>query len=97
MARVKSKKYAGVYLNKLVDGDITYSINYKDAENKKNWFTVGKKSSGITETYAYNKRNEFINKVTISCLLKYLSLKLSTFKDLTFFNGLETVMPLSMA
>lgn len=65
MARVKSKKYAGVYLNKLADGDVTYSINYKDAENKKTWFTVGKKSSGITETYAFNKRNEFINKVKL--------------------------------
>ncbi|MCK9455285.1 MAG: hypothetical protein M0Q20_09040, partial [Sulfurimonas sp.] len=65
MARVKSKKYAGVYLNKLTDGDITYSINYKDAENKKTWFTVGKKSSGITEIYAYNKRNEFINKIKL--------------------------------
>jgi len=33
LARVKSKKYAGVYLNKLTDGDVTYSVNYKDAEN----------------------------------------------------------------
>ncbi len=65
MARVRSKKYSGVYLNKLSDGDVTYSINYKDTENKKTWFTVGKKSSGITETYAYNKRNEFINKVKL--------------------------------
>ncbi|MDD2652976.1 MAG: hypothetical protein PHX44_07985 [Sulfurimonas sp.] len=65
MARVKSKKYAGVYLNKLADGDITYSINYKDTDNKKVWFTVGKKSNGITETYAYNKRNEFINKIKL--------------------------------
>lgn len=65
MARVRSKKYAGVYLNKLSDGDITYSINYKDTENKKIWFTVGKKSNGITEIYAYNKRNEFINKVKL--------------------------------
>ncbi|QHG90382.1 site-specific integrase [Sulfurimonas sp. CVO] len=65
MARVRSKKYSGVYLNKLTDGDITYSINYKDAENKKTWFTVGKKSNGITETYAYNKRNEFINKIKL--------------------------------
>lgn len=65
MARIKSKKYTGVYLNKLADSDVTYSINYKDAENKKVWFTVGKKSNGITETYAYNKRNEFINKIKL--------------------------------
>lgn len=65
MARVRSKKYSGVYVNKLSNGDITYSINYKDADNKKVWFTVGKKSSGITETYAYNKRNELINKIKL--------------------------------
>ncbi|HUH41986.1 MAG TPA: site-specific integrase [Sulfurimonas sp.] len=65
MARVRSKKYSGVYLNKLSDGDITYSINYKDIDNKKTWFTVGKKSNGITEIYAYNKRNEFINKIKL--------------------------------
>ena len=28
-------------------------------------FTVGKKSNGITETYAYNKRNEFVNKIKL--------------------------------
>ncbi|MCW8895457.1 site-specific integrase [Sulfurimonas sp.] len=65
MARVRSRKYSGVYLNKLSDGDITYSINYKDIDNKKTWFTVGKKSNGITEIYAYNKRNEFINKIKL--------------------------------
>lgn len=62
MARVKSKKYTGVYQNKLANGDISYSINYKDNDGKKVWFTVGKKSEGITEIYAYNKRNEFVNK-----------------------------------
>lgn len=62
MSRVKSRKYTGVYQNKLVSGDISYSINYKDSDGKKIWFTVGKKSEGITEIYAYNKRNEFVNK-----------------------------------
>jgi integrase len=65
MARIKSKKYSGVYLNKLEDGDISYSIMYKDEDNKTKRFTVGKKSSGITETYAYNKRNEFVNKIKL--------------------------------
>ena len=36
MARIKSNKYQGVYLNHLQDGDISYSINYKDGNNKKN-------------------------------------------------------------
>jgi integrase len=65
MPRIKSKKYTGVYLNKLADGDVSYSVIYKDEEGKTQRFTVGKKSAGITETYAYNKRNEFINKIKL--------------------------------
>ena len=65
MARVKSKKYNGVYLNRLVNKDVSYSIVYKDEYGKTVRFTVGKKSEGITEVYAYNKRNEFINKVRL--------------------------------
>ena len=65
MSRVKSKKYTGVYLNELADGDISYSIVYNDADNKTKRFTVGKKLAGITETYAYNKRNEFINQINL--------------------------------
>jgi len=65
MARIKSKKYTGVYQNKLANGDISYSINYKDEESKKVWFTIGKKSEGITEIFAYNKRSELINKVRL--------------------------------
>ena len=63
MARIKSKKYTGVYLNKLSNGDISYSISYKDLHDKKVWVTIGKKSNGITETYAYNKRAEYINRI----------------------------------
>ena len=65
MARVKSKKYNGVYLNHLTSGDITYTVTYKDAFEKKVFCKIGKKSEGITEIYAYNKRNEFINKVRL--------------------------------
>jgi len=63
MSRVKSKKYQGVYLYHLGNGDISYSIVYKDELNKTKRFTVGKKSQGITEVYANHKRNEFINKI----------------------------------
>ena len=63
MARIKSKKYQGVYLNHLKDGDISYSINYKDSSNKKVWVTVGKKSNGVNEKFAYTKRAEYVNKV----------------------------------
>jgi len=65
MARTKSKKYQGVYLNKLANGDISYSFSYKDANNKMQRVTVGKKSAGINEVYTYNKRVETINKVRL--------------------------------
>ncbi len=65
MSRVKSKKYAGVYLNKLENGDISYSIIYKDNIGKTCRVTIGKKSNGITEIYAYNKRNEIINQMRL--------------------------------
>jgi len=60
MARVKSKRFTGVYLNHLANGDISYSITYKDASGKVQRLKIGKKSEGITETYAHNKRNEII-------------------------------------
>ncbi len=65
MARVKSKKYTGIYLNHLENGDITYYANYKDQDGKKAWFTVGKKSQGITEPFANNKRNELLNQIRL--------------------------------
>jgi len=65
VSRIKSKKYNGVYLNHLANKDISYSITFKDEFNKLIRFTVGKKSQGITEIYAYNKRNEFINQVKL--------------------------------
>ena len=65
MARTKSKKYQGVYLNKLENGDISYSISYKDEHNKMQRKTIGKKSGGITEIYAYNKRSEIINHIRL--------------------------------
>lgn len=65
MARVKSKKYAGVYLNHLVNGDISYAVNYKDHNGKKVWITVGKKSNGVNEKFAFARRGEYINNIKI--------------------------------
>ncbi|MDY0403014.1 site-specific integrase [Sulfurovum sp.] len=65
MARVKSKKYDGVYLNHLKNGDISYSVLYKDINNKTQRITVGKKSQGITEQYCNQKRIETLNKVLL--------------------------------
>jgi integrase len=63
MARVKSKRFTGVYLNKLANGDVSYSITYKDEAGKVQRISMGKKSEGITETFSHNKRNEIIAKL----------------------------------
>ena len=63
MARVKSKKYAGVYLNYLENGDISYAINYKDRQGKKVWVSIGRRSNGVNEKFAYAKRAEYVNKI----------------------------------
>lgn len=65
MSRIKSKKYDGVYLNHLHNGDVSYSIVFKDINNKTQRLTIGKKSQGITEPYCNNKRIETINQITL--------------------------------
>lgn len=64
MGRIRSKKYDGVYLNHLANGDISYYITYKNESNKKAWLKVGKKSEGITETFCKQKRIETINQIS---------------------------------
>ncbi len=61
MGRVKSKKYSGVYYNKLADKDRSYSYIYKDLNGKTCRVATGKKSNGITELFTFNKRAETIN------------------------------------
>jgi len=63
MGRVKSKKYTGVYLNHLENGDISYSITYKNEMGKFVRYSVGKKSNGVNEKFAFAKRAEYVNKV----------------------------------
>ena len=65
MSRIKSKKYTGVYLNKLQNGDTTYSISFKDDNNKTQRKTIGKKSEGITENYASVKRAETLTLIRL--------------------------------
>jgi integrase len=65
MAKVKSKKYTGVYLNHLDDKDITYYITYKDENKKLKWLKIGKKSQGINENYCNQKRNEIVSKLRL--------------------------------
>ena len=68
MARIKSKKYDGVYTNKLRNGDISYYITFKDIHNKLKWVKIGtnkKNTDEITEKYCNTKRNEYINKMNL--------------------------------
>jgi len=60
--RTKSKRYAGVYILQQKDKDVSYSILYKNFEGKNQRETIGLKSEGITELFAYNKRIERISK-----------------------------------
>lgn len=50
MSYIKSKKFEGVYQYKMKNGDISYSIVYKDNDNKTVKKKIGKKSEGITES-----------------------------------------------
>jgi hypothetical protein len=59
--RVRSKKYTGVYVLQQDNGDISYSILYKNSEGKNQRETIGSKREGVSELYAYNKRIERIN------------------------------------
>lgn len=61
--RIRSKKYTGVYLLKQNNGDISYSILYKNSEGKNQREAIGLRSSGVSELYAYNKRIERINQI----------------------------------
>jgi len=58
---IVSKKFTGVYHKTLLNGDVSYCINYK--ENRKvKWVTIGKKSEGINEAYCHQQRIDIINK-----------------------------------
>ena len=59
---IKSKRYTGVWINKLANNDISYYVQIREDKKSKR-IKVGKKSEGITEAYCHNKRNELINKL----------------------------------
>jgi len=63
---IKSKKYAGVYYKDTINNDKIYYIAYKNSNGNYSKYKVGLKSSGITEQYCYNLRNEEINKVRLN-------------------------------
>ncbi len=63
--RIPVQKYTGVYQYKLKNGDISYSITYKDKYSKKVWETIGLKSRGITPTFCSKMRTQRINKIIL--------------------------------
>ena len=63
---IKSKKYQGVYYKDTSNNDKIYYIAYKNSNGNYSKYKVGLKSSGITEQYCYNLRNEEINKVRLN-------------------------------
>lgn len=65
MARIRSKKYEGVYLNRLQNGDVSYYVAYNNEYGKKVWSKIGKKSHGINEAFCHQKRNEIILKIKL--------------------------------
>jgi integrase len=66
MAFIKSKKYgSSVQFYHKKNGDFTYYITYKDANNKLKRVKVGEKSQGITEHYCYAKRSELVNAIRL--------------------------------
>lgn len=64
---IKSKKYQGVYTKYLPKtNDTAIYIAYCNKNGNYSRYKVGLKSSGITEAYAYNLRNEEINKIRLN-------------------------------
>lgn len=64
MARIKSKKYLGIYFETLQNGDKAYYITYKE-NNKKIWLKIGLHSEGIRESFCNQKRNEITTKIRL--------------------------------
>lgn len=84
--RVKSKKFTGVYIEELQDGDKSFYITYKDENNKKVWLKIGKFSEGIREQFCNVKRNEIITKLRLGETVKLKHAK----KDKTTISALAT-------
>lgn len=63
MSYIKSKKFEGVYQYKMKNGDVSYSITYKDNDNKTVMKKIGRKSEGIDENYCSRLRYETISKL----------------------------------
>jgi integrase len=64
MAKVKSKRFEGVYYNELQNGDKSYYIVYRpDPQKSPVWEKIGLHNDGIREAYCDQKRRDRINMI----------------------------------
>lgn len=64
MAKIKSKRFEGVYYNELQNGDRSYYIVYRTDPNKSPvWEKIGLHSDGIREAYCSQKRSDRVNMI----------------------------------
>jgi len=86
MAKIKSKKYNGVYYSELQNKDKSFYITYKDLDGKKIWQKIGMYSEGIREDYCNAKRNEAVNIIKngeiTPHILKKKKIEITTFDDI---------------
>jgi len=93
----KSKRFEGVYQYKKKNGDISFSITYKDTTNKTVRKTIGNKSNGITESYCFQIRNETVSKLRLGELPPKVAIQKKqntlTLNDLAkfYFDNKDTV------
>lgn len=84
MAYISSKKYgSAVQLYKKANGDISYSITFRDENNKTIRKKMGNKSEGINEPYCFQKRNEIVHKIRLGedVPIKHKKIKQFTLQD----------------
>jgi len=87
MGRRLSRKYTGVYVSELKNGDISYTITYKDEHGKKVWESIGLKSNNINEQFANQQRIDRMNKINNGGQVDTVNLKRKR-KDIITLNQL---------
>ena len=93
---VKSKRFAGVYVNKMKNGDVSYYFTYRDTHDidskgiaRFKRVKVGTKSGKITEEFTSTKRMQTINALK---LCEDSPIKYAKKKQFTFQNGFDDYM-----
>jgi len=93
---IKSKRFAGVYQNKMKNGEVSYYFTYRDTNDldskgiaKFKRIKVGTKKKGMTEVYTSAKRTETINALKLG---EDSPIKYAKKKQFTFQNGFDDYM-----